>query len=180
MNLETIWKTYQSSLKSFLHSKVSHEAEVDDLLQDILLKVHENLHTLQSSGSIKAWLFQIANRCIVDFYRKQTQSKHLTADQLWYTDNNDEIKQELAQCLQPLIQSLPPESAQLLQAIDLQEQSQKRYAQQQGIPYSTLKSRVQKARTELYQLFSQCCSFAFDQQGNVMDFEQKHKHCRAC
>ncbi|MCJ8272648.1 MAG: RNA polymerase sigma factor SigZ, partial [Psychrosphaera sp.] len=71
MNLETLWLAYQSNLKAFLHKNVSNPNDVEDLLQEILIKTHQNLGQLKDSKKVKSWLFQIANHTIIDFYRKR-------------------------------------------------------------------------------------------------------------
>ena len=38
MNLETVWAEYKQALHGFLRSRVSDSADVDDLLQEILIK----------------------------------------------------------------------------------------------------------------------------------------------
>lgn len=182
MNLEKIWAQYRSALKAFLHAKVSNSADVDDLLQDILLKTYQNLSKLRGDDSIKSWLFQIANHSIIDFYRRNgranelKESLHMEAeDAVGYESQSDnEIKNELSHCIAPFVQALDQQSADLLTAIDLNNESQKTYAQSQGISYSTLKSRVQKARGELRALFDGCCQMTLDAQGNLMDYEQNN------
>ncbi|CAH1546329.1 hypothetical protein THOG05_70038 [Vibrio rotiferianus] len=56
----------------------------------------------------------------------------------------------------------------------------KKLAEQQGISYSTLKSRVQKGRVELKKLFEECCSFSFDKQGRMTDCNQNGASCDKC
>ena len=70
MSIEQIWVEYKNSLHAFLLSKVSNPADAEELLQDILLKTHLQIHQLKDQASIKPWLFQIANHAIIDFYRK--------------------------------------------------------------------------------------------------------------
>ena len=180
MNYAEIWSEYRASLKSFLHSKVSSPDEVDDLLQEIMIKIYENLSTVKSEGSIKSWLFQVANHTIIDFYRKRAKFNKLPNEEFWYREKNDDIEQSLSQCVIPFINALSVESAELLRAIDLKGQSQVSYAKEHGIRYSTLKSRVQKARRELRNLFSHCCHFTFDSRGNITDFEEKSGSCEYC
>ena len=48
LSLEQVWAKYQQALKAFLHSKVSQPDDVDDLLQEILLKTYQNLETVKS------------------------------------------------------------------------------------------------------------------------------------
>ncbi len=180
MDIENIWSEYHAGLKAFLHSKVSNNIEVDDLLQEILVKTFNSIHTVKSEDSIKPWLYQIANNSIIDFYRKHAKSRELTAELLWYGEDDEDIKQSLAQCIVPFIKALPDETADLLTAIDIEEQSQKAYAEASGVSYSTLKSRVQKGRAELRALFEQCCHFSLDKHGNIVDFDPKSKSCKNC
>ena len=181
MNTESVWEEYREALQAFLHSRVSTPDDVDDLLQEILIKTHKNLHTIKSGNSIKSWLFQIANHTIIDFYRKQQSTvKQVTADDLWFAEENTSIQQSLAQCIEPFINALPEESAKLLTAIELQGYSQKAYADKQGISYSTLKSRVQQSRRKLRQLFEDCCHLTLDHRGTVIDFDPKPNNCKNC
>ena len=176
MTIEQIWQDYQHALKGFLHKRLNNTADVDDLLQDILIKTHQNLHQLQSQDSTKSWLFQIAQNSLIDYYRQHrptTIDAQELADSLASEEQTITLKQDLSQCLMPFLQTLPEKDASLLQAIDLEQQSQKDYAKQQGIAYSTLKSRVQKSRHRLKKLYEDCCHLSLDAQGNVMDYPPK-------
>lgn len=186
LNLEQVWAEYQLALKAFLHSKVSNSADVEDLLQEILIKTYQNLHQVQDSSSVKSWLFQLANNTIIDFYRKharQQRDSKIDADDLWFADldHNEEFKQNLSLCIEPFIQALPEKSASLLLAVDIKGQSQKTLAEEQNVSYSTIKSRVQKSRGDLKNLFEQCCNLSLDKQGNVVDCELKpESSCGNC
>ncbi len=180
MQFEEIWKDYQANIKSFLHTKISNSADVDDLMQDILFKTYKSFNTLKSDSSVKSWLFQIANNTIIDFYRKKGQANEITADEFMIEEDSPDIQASLSQCIAPFIKSLPSDSADLLTAIDINGQSQKEYAAQNYISYSTLKSRVQKARQELRRQYEDCCSFSFDTFGNITDYEEKSDFCKKC
>ncbi len=180
LGFEDIWQSYRSSLKWFLQSKVANQADVDDLLQDILIKTYNNLHTLKEAKSAKAWLFQIANHTIIDFYRKSSAPKPLSADDLWYNQSDDSIRTALEHCIEPFIKALPEESANLLIAIDLKGKAQKELAEEMNISYSTLKSRVQKSRMQLLKLFEDCCHFVIDSLGNITDYTPKNDKYKNC
>ena len=186
LNLEQVWAEYQQTLKAFLHSKVSNTADVEDLLQEILIKTFQNLHKVQDASSVKSWLFQLANNTIIDFYRKharQQRDSKIDADDLWFADldHNEEFKQKLSLCIEPFIQALPEQSASLFLAVDIKGQSQKALAEEQNVSYSTIKSRVQKSRGDLKNLFEQCCNLSLDKQGNVIDCELKPESgCSNC
>jgi len=180
VNIEQVWAQYRSRIKAFLHSKVSNPDEVDDLLQEILIKSYNKLPDLKSQESVKPWLWQVANNTIIDFYRKNAKSKQLENEPLWFEENDMNIHQQLSKCLEPFIQSLPGESAELLMAIDIQGMSQKDYAQNVGLSYSTLKSRVQKSREALKKVFESCCHYQLDNQGNIVEYERKSSDCKNC
>ena len=180
MDIAQIWTEYRAGLKSFLHSRVSNPSDVDDLLQEILIKTHQSLHTLRSESSIKAWLYQMANRVIIDFYRRRARTRDLERGDLWYDEDAVDVQQSLVRCVEPFVRALPAESAELLATIDLDGQSQKDEALRRGISYSTLKSRVQKGRQELRALFEKCCHLTLDQHGNVIEYSPKSGHCDPC
>jgi len=180
MNIERVWEEYRVDIKVFLHSRVANSDDVDDLLQDIVIKAHNKIHTVKSERSIKSWLFQIANRTIIDFYRKKNKSWTLEIEDLWLSEDSFDTMQELSHCVNPLMNCLPKKTAELLVAIDIQGQSQKEYASNLDLNYSTVKSQVQKGRRQLRQLFEDCCDLSFDQYGSVIDFEPKSKDCPKC
>ncbi|QDP01191.1 sigma-70 family RNA polymerase sigma factor [Thalassotalea sp. PS06] len=164
IDMVSIWQQFSDQLKGFLHSKVSDANQVEDLLQDILIKSYQQLSSLNDISKIKPWLFQIANHTIIDYYRKQGRDSKVVAsgiddnvlDSLANADTEDfeSPLTGLEDCLEPFIEALPKESRDILTAIDLHGQSQKEYAEHHGIPYSTLKSRTQKSRELLRGLFN--------------------------
>lgn len=180
LNIQNIWTEYQSSLKSFLHSKVGNPDDVEDLLQEILIKTHKNLHSVKDNEKIKSWVFQIANNTIIDFYRQSNKAHELSAEDLWYKQEEPQIIRELSLCVLPFIKGLPEEDADLLMAIEIEALSQKEYAARKNMNYSTLKSRVKKSRKKLYSLFSNCCDFSIDNKGNLSQFKQRSTSCSRC
>jgi len=180
MNIEQVWEEYRSSIKGFLHSKISDPDDVDDLLQEILIKTYKNLGSIKSESSVKSWVFQIAKNTIVDFYRKRSRSQGLQAEDLWYEDNEPETEHALSNCVAPFIKALPEDTAKMLLAIEIEGQSQKAYAKEQGISYSTLKSRVQSGRQKLFGLFGECCHLMLDNRGKVIGYEAKSVDCKSC
>ncbi|OAN11708.1 RNA polymerase sigma factor SigZ [Photobacterium jeanii] len=180
MNVEHIWGEYRSSLQAFLRKNVSNAADVDDLLQEVLIKTYTHMKTIKDPSQIKSWLFQVANNAIIDFYRKQGRQRLVEGEELWHAEDDSSVHNELSQCLTPFIQALPEGEAQMLTAIEINGESQKSYAEKQGVKYSTLKSRVNKSREHLLELYKECCDFTLDANGNLMDYEQKPSSCNKC
>ncbi len=177
-DIQDIWQAYHRQLKSFLHSKISNEADVEDCLQEIFIKVNNNRHHLHSVSNMRAWLYQIAKHALIDFYRKKGREKEIHADDLWFEQENTES--DLADCIEPFIKALPKEVAEILTAIDIKGLSQKDYAMQNNINYSTLKSRLQSSRKQLRNLFEKCCYFSFDSYGNIIEYNPKSEKSKKC
>lgn len=179
-DLEHIWSQYREALLAFLRSKVANPDDVDDLLQEILLKTHKGLDGLSKTSSLKAWIFQIANNTIVDFYRARGREADMHPDDLWYSGNDEAERHMFEGCVAPFMDALPPDVARLLRRIDLQGMSQKDCAADLGISYSTLKSRVQAGRLQLRQLFERCCELSFDANGAIVDYRRRADTCGHC
>ena len=62
-----------------------------NLLQEILIKTHQSLHTVRNAASIKAWLYQMANRSIIDFYRRRARGRDVERGDLWYDEDDLDV-----------------------------------------------------------------------------------------
>lgn len=173
MNIEKIWHEYRASLHAFLASKLSNPDDVDDLLQEVLIKSHDNLHKINTKETIKPWLFRVANNALIDFYRKRGRIAEYDQEGHWLKEDNDQVAEDISECLLPFIQELPEENAKLLLDIDIHTEPQKDYAEKLGVSYSTLKSRVQKSRQMLKSIYDDCCDFELDRNGKVVDYHKK-------
>lgn len=180
MDLEDVWTGYRGQLKAFLHARVSNPADVDDLLQEVSIKVFTNLKTLKDETKLKPWLYQTTRNAIADHYRKTGRDKELTAEDLWFDGDDQTVREELEGCIRPFLSVLPEEAARLLTAIDLNGQPQRDYADEHGLAYSTLKSRVQSARLALRSVFDNCCRMSLDASGNIADYTPKGGSCKSC
>ncbi|MGI9391710.1 MAG: RNA polymerase sigma factor SigZ [Boseongicola sp.] len=180
MKLEDIWSEYRAGIKAFLHSRVSNPADVEDLLQDISVKVFAGLPSLEDRSKLQPWLFRTAHRTIIDFYRKNANARAIHPDDLWYSKDDPNTRQDLERCVEPFIKALPAETAKMLTAIDLEGVSQRDYAAANGLSYSTLKSRVQKGRSALREVFEGCCKMSVDSRGNISDYHSRSGVCKKC
>ena len=70
MEFKQLWREYRDQLRQFLLSRVRNPADVDDLLQEILIKTYRHLNTVKDPDKLPAWLFQIARNLLIDYYRK--------------------------------------------------------------------------------------------------------------
>lgn len=179
--LDQIWRDYGQALRGFLRARINDPDDVEDLLQEIMIRTHRHLFELREDTKLRAWIYQIARNVVIDFYRKSGRGAELQAGDLWYQNpDSATARDELADCIAPMVRALPSEYAEVLIAVDLKGQSQKDYASARGVPYSTLKSKVQTGRRHLRALFEDCCRLSFDSRGGVADYDVKPDGCKKC
>jgi len=181
MGIEEIWNDYGNLLRNFLVSRVKNSEDAEDLLQEILIKTHKNLESLKDPKKLKSWLFQIARNALIDYYRKPNNTLALESQlselQEEKPDAQEAIHQELSQCIKPFIKNLPEKYGDVLDAIDIQGVSQKELAKELGLSHSAIKSRVQRGRQKLEEIFQECCTYKMDARGNLMEYENKSDCC---
>lgn len=179
MNIEQIWPLYQNHLRNFIAKRIENSADVEDLLQEVLIKTYQNLAKIKNISKFKAWLFQLTRHTIGDYYRqKQRESMLSLIQEAPEPEEYELVRQELSHCIRPFIEQLPEPYRTAVLKVDLEGSSQKELAKELGISYSGLKSRVQRGRKLLANIYDDCCDFRIDIRGNVIEYERKTQ--KAC
>lgn len=168
----TIWKEFHRQLYGFIKKRVKDEDLTNDILQDVFMKIHLKLDTLVNEEKLTSWVYQITRNSILDHYKKQKKQVDIP-ESLAEIQTEKNFNSEMNKCLAPMIEQLPEDSKEAIMATELGQLSQKEYAQKLGISYSGAKSRVQRARKQLHQLFNECCKLETDTYGNVIEHDCK-------
>ncbi len=168
------WHQVGERLRAYV-SRRAPPAEVDDLVQSVLVKLLER-RTEIGTESVRAWLFTVARNAIADSYRQKRVTVDIDAfDDLPARDHSDAAERTigaLADCLEPMLHTLGPSDADVLRRIDLERVSQTALAAELDVPRSTLKSRVQRARARLRAAFDACCAIERARDGSPISFER--------
>lgn len=173
--LEEVWSLYGERLRQYLRSRASNSADIDDVLQVVLYKTHKQLPTVRNLAHLRSWLFRVASNALVDHERRvagrredfdatpaSVETSKTTSD----APTSDQV--ELSSCVRPFIQRLPERDRDALEAVDLEGITQRALADQLGVSYSTLKSRVQRARNRLAADLLRCCAVEAGPDGQIV------------
>ncbi|MGM0588071.1 MAG: RNA polymerase sigma factor [Bacteroidota bacterium] len=169
--IEQLWKTHSDSLYHYLSSRTGNAATADDLVQDVFHKVLRYRDQLPEIDNQKAWLYRIARNALIDYTRKR---KPEPTEELLIPEWDSEAGsappvEGIAECLIDLIEEYDDEQQILFKHIFTDALSQKEAAEMLDIPYSTLKSRVQKARKEIMDAFyTRCCQLQRNSDGEII------------
>lgn len=176
-SIEDIWKEFRNGLKHFIHKRVADEYCVDEILQEVFIKIHNNIDTLKDKDKISAWIFQITRNAIIDCYREKNFTVKLTDDITAEDDTENDPHKEFLEDIPQFIDKLQPKYKEALIKTEYEGLTQKDYAAHAGISLPGAKSRVQRARVMLKDMIMQCCHFEFDRYGKIIDV---HPHTCCC
>jgi RNA polymerase sigma-70 factor, ECF subfamily len=166
------WSAFLEQLKRFVAARVHSPSDVDDLVQLILERAVTKAAGAELE-SVAGWLFGIARNAVADHYRQQARALVSAAEDLERVSSplgdSEEERAAVIACMEPLLETLAQDAAQLLRWADMEGRSMKSIADQLGIGLSAAKSRVQRARKDFVQATSDCCAITIDARGRVTD-----------
>jgi RNA polymerase sigma-70 factor, ECF subfamily len=177
------WSLVSAKLKPFIAQRVAPSG-VEDVLQDVFLRMHRGLSTLQDEERFGAWVYQIARSAISEHHR--TSAKHpLTEQEVpedeTYTEEEDrEASRELASCMTLFVVGLPSPYREAITLTELEGLTQREAADMIGISLAAMKSRVLRGRAKLRENLEACCAIAVDARGKVISYEPRPELLADC
>lgn len=170
-NFENIWNKYRHQLLNFVKKRIDDINLAEDIVQDVFLKAKLKIHTLNDSGKIRSWLFQITRNCITDYYRNKKPQINLD-DKLKIENEAQEndVYNRLQLNVLGMLQKLPPKYKQALFLADYKGLTHKEVSQIIGISYTGAKTRIQRGRKMMREIYLDCCHFEYDSYGNIIDY----------
>jgi RNA polymerase sigma-70 factor (ECF subfamily) len=178
-----IWKEFSVPLKNFIKRRITNEADADDILQEVFIRIQNNIANLIDEDKIHAWVYKITRNVIVDYYRKGDKSlvfSEISEELVMEFDEDLTSNVEIAACLKTMIDSLPDKYRQALLLTEFENLTQKELSEKMGLSLSGAKSRVQRGRGKLKEMLLGCCQIEFDRLGNVIDYQHKSSECKYC
>lgn len=131
-------------------------AEADDLVQDVLLSLHQVRHTYDPARPFLPWLMAIARNRLADMQRREARRarREVAVDILPETFLVDEAKEPVErmadiQELGRALAGLPPRQRQAVEMLRLKEMSLKEAAAASGMSIAALKASVHRATKAL-------------------------------
>ena len=181
LTFESIWKEHREKLLKFVNIRIGNPEIAEDIIQDVFLKIYIKFDSLQSKEKIQSWLYQITRNTITDYYRGNKHTIEFSEElSLPAEDAGVKVLQELSECLVPMINKLPALYKDAIILSEIKGMTHKDISSAQGISLSGSKSRVQRGRSRLRKMLTDCCRFEYDHNGRLHDYEQKSRCCADC
>jgi RNA polymerase sigma-70 factor (ECF subfamily) len=166
----------EARLRPFLSRRVP-ASDVDDVLQNVFLRVQRGLPGLRDDERFGPWVYTVARNAIADHRRDRARhpiAHEGAAEEIVEAELEDASSEQLlALAVEPFIGMLPSPYREALTLTELQGMTQKDAAEKLGISVSGMKSRVQRGRALLRERLEQCCAIALDARGRVIACEPR-------
>ncbi len=170
------WREVERQLRPFVARRVRAN-DVDDVMQDVLLRIQLGLASLRDEERLGPWMRQVARSAIVDHQR--IAAKHRVVDD----EGSDEpapsieddraVEAALAPQVAHFVAMLPSPYREALTLTELEGMSQRDAAHMLGVSLPAMKSRVQRGRAQLREAFEACCRIALDARSRVVSCEPR-------
>jgi len=184
---EVLWEAFHQRLRAYVGRRIEDSDDVDDIVQDIFVRIHERIGSLEHEERVHAWIYQIARNSIIDYYRSpRRRRERFGSDAVLDTveapilDDAPSAVDELAPCLTPLLDQIAPSYRTALEMTEFQGLTQRQAALVEQISLSGLKSRVQRGRRQLHDLLLACCEIELDRRGGVINYSTREATCACC
>lgn len=138
---------------------VGKHDEAEDLTQDIFLKLFKSLGTFDRRANFHTWLISVSRNLCIDHYRsvrKERETIDRTVDAGQLTPASSDIgplrhleRSDRRAMLREALQKLQPTLRTAVILRDIQELTYQEIADRLQLPEGTVKSRINRGRTEL-------------------------------
>jgi len=156
---DQIVKTYWRKVFNVAYKFVGRHDEAEDLAQDIFLKIFKSLSTFDRRANFQTWLISVSRNLCIDHYRsvrkeRETIDRDVDANELSPQSHDPGPvaaleQQDRVQLLKEAMAALPETLRTAVLLRDIQELSYQEIADRLRLPEGTVKSRINRGRTEL-------------------------------
>ena len=156
---ETIVRTHWRRVFNIAYKFVGRHDQAEDLTQDVFLKLYKSLDTFDRRANFQTWLISVSRNLCIDHYRsvrkeRETIDRGVDASEL--SPASPEAgpvaaleQRDRVELLREALGGLPESLRTAVLLRDIQELSYQEIADRLRLPEGTVKSRINRGRTEL-------------------------------
>src|SRR5882672_6804985 len=155
---DSIVRLYWRKIFNIAYKFVGRHDEAEDLSQDVFLKLFKSLRTFDRRANFSTWLISVSRNLCIDHYRSMRREHdavtHDVDAALARVSGIDSPlaaleRRDRVALLRAALDKLPPTLRSAVMLRDIQELSYHEIAEKLGVPEGTVKSRINRGRTEL-------------------------------
>lgn len=112
---EHLLRWLEPVLRGFFIKRISLRPEVDDLVQNTLVRVHQGMSSLRESGSLKAFSLKAALFELQDYYRGRYGPKERPLDDVEPEDSEARLTASISIDLEKALNALTPQARRIIE-----------------------------------------------------------------
>ena len=157
---EALVVKYQRRVARHVARWVRRAADVEDVVQEVFIKVYRGLPSFKGESAFYTWVYQIARNTAFNFVTRQSKRVVLQDDapagagdeRSEATGSDDEdpervlFAKQISQAIELALQRLQPELAEALVLYEVEGKQYKEIAQMLRVPIGTVRTRIFRAR----------------------------------
>jgi RNA polymerase sigma-70 factor (ECF subfamily) len=156
---EAIVRMYRRKVFNVAYKFVGRHDQAEDLTQDVFLKLYKSLDTFDRRANFQTWLISVSRNLCIDHYRsvrkeRETINRDVDPSDFAPASRDTRVDTQLEQrdrvkLLRKALDKLAPTLRTAVMLRDIQELTYQEIADQLHLPEGTVKSRINRGRTEL-------------------------------
>ena len=144
---ETVVRRHTDAVWRLARSNLRDDFAAEEAVQDTFVKAHRALGSFRAESSVRTWLLAICQRTCIDASRRKRHAV-VSLDDVRRTKGRDE-QPELRLSIAQEVARLPADERRAFTLVDVLGYSREEAAEIVGVPASTMRSRVSRARQRL-------------------------------
>ena len=156
---ETIVRLHRRKVFNIAYKFVGRHDQAEDLTQDVFLKLYKSLDTFDRRANFQTWLVSVSRNLCIDHYRSVRKEREVVNRDVDPSELTPQAPERSAQAeleqrdrvqlLRRALNKLPPSLRTAVMMRDIQELSYHEIAERLELPEGTVKSRINRGRSEL-------------------------------
>jgi RNA polymerase sigma-70 factor (ECF subfamily) len=170
---EEIVRLHNRRIYNFCYRFTNSPDSAEDLTQEVFVKIYRTLASYDvEKGAFTTWLTTLTRNLLVDHFRRSKQDRVTDSLDAGLTEDDDSVSlrdrlpdrrpspadhlasQETQRMVREALGRLSPDLREAVILRDLQDMDYKEISQVLRVPEGTVKSRINRGRTELARLLS--------------------------
>lgn len=148
---EQLYHFHKKKLAGNLLRLLKSEELVEEVLQELFLKIWVAHESVDPQRSFRSFLFRVAENLVYDLFRKSARDKRVESylmsatSELYSHIEEDIFSKENHLLLQKAIDKLPPQRKKVFTLFKIEGKSYKEISEELGISHPTINEHIQKA-----------------------------------
>ena len=135
----------------------NNQSDIDDFLQEVFIRVYENIESFQGKSQFSTWITRIAYNAAINLKIRTTTSESLCEEKQSTLVSNYETPEEIQlkkltkDVINNAVKQLPENYEKCIELYFYNNMTYEEIAETTDIPLNTVKTYIFRAKKELYQ-----------------------------